>query len=329
MGIEIPGKFLKDIVEKCREAIQAIWNGVFNLSWIRKKQLQAFIRTHLSHVLAIILLILVIIRELPEIKGLLFDFVVPTPFTLLILIIVGLTFVACLWELFGNKLTTSPQELRFHWGAKRALKRLEALHFELLDSTSDPQSVFESFLIEVLEIAANTFSGRLRVDAGVMTKEPHEEVLVLRYRSSLANYPNALRIPIPPGNDFSETGPAGLAFARDVLVYVPHKNTKRSWPFVSLDDLGATGLLEPRYEADYPVVCWVAAPNPGLEDFHSVICVPIGTPPGNSPQMKFGVLNLSTKARDRFVHRDFHMAQFYAAMLTQAFVALSERLSNY
>jgi len=44
--------------------------------------------------------------------------------------------------------------------------------------------------------------------------------------------------------------------------------------------------------------------------------------------MKFGVLNLSTKARDPFIDRDFFMAEFYAAILTQGFIALAERESN-
>jgi hypothetical protein len=326
MSIEVPSKFWDQIVSSIQRTASIIWNGLRDYAWFSKKKLQSIKRTHLSHILATILLILVFVREWPELSNMLWGFSWPTLFGYLILLVVFLTFVAARWELYGDKLTTSPQELRFHWGAKRSLKKLEELRSNLW-STSDPQRAFDSFVNELVEIAAGNFSIKYWVDAGVMIKDPDQDSLVLEYWSSLAEYPEGLRIPLPVAGDYSKTGPAGVAFADQVLVYVPSKKAKRAWPFVSLDDPEITGLPEPRYQPDYPVVCWIDAP-PRFEDFRSVICVPIVTLTGVSPTIKFGVLNFSTKARDPFVDRDFFMAEFYAAILTQAFIALTDRLST-
>jgi hypothetical protein len=256
MGIEVPRKFFNDVVGSVRQAVHAVWNWLVNCTWILKKKLQSVRHTHLSHILAIILLILVMVREWPELTGMLFGYSLPTFFGFLILVIVTLTYLTARWELFGDKLTTSPQELRFHWGSKRALRRLEALKFELR-STIDFQPVFDSFVTELVEITAGTFSTKYFVDAGIMIKDPNEESLVLTYWSSGAEYPVGLRIPIPVARDHSNTGPAGVAFADQVLVYVPNKKSKRGWPFVSLDELELSGIPEPRYELGYPVVCWI------------------------------------------------------------------------
>jgi len=302
------------------------WRALRDYVWFSKKNLQSIRRTHLSTILAVVLLFLVFIREWPELSHLtqmIWGFSWPNWFGWLILVIVFLTFVTAKWELWGNKLTTSPQELRFHWGVKSCLKKLEQLRSELR-SAPDPQKVFDSFVNELLEIAAGNFSVKFWVDTGVMTKDPDDDSLVLEYWSVFAEYPKGLRIPLPAPN--KETGPAGVAFADQVLVYVPSKRAKRAWPFISLEDPEITGLPEPRYEPAYPVVCWVNAP-PEFEKFRSVICVPIATSPGLGDTIKFGVLNFSTDARDPFVHRDFLMAEFYAAILTQAFLALTDKLN--
>src|SRR5271170_1044410 len=118
MGIEVPRKFFNDVVASVRQAAHAVWNWLVNYSWILKKKLQSVRRTHLSHILAIVLLILVVVREWPEITRMLLGYSLPTFFGFLILVIVTLTYITAGWELFGDKLTTSPQELRFHWGAK-------------------------------------------------------------------------------------------------------------------------------------------------------------------------------------------------------------------
>lgn len=321
MPIEVPQKFRDEVTSNIRRTAAIIWDGLRNYAWFRKKELQSIKRTHLSTILAVVLLLLVFIREWPELSNMLWGFSWPTLFGYFILVMVILTFIAARWELLGDRLTTSPQELRFHWGAKSSLKKLQELRSELR-STPDPQKAFDSFMNELVEIAAGNFSVKFWVDAGVMIKDPDDDSLVLTYWSSSADYPEGLRIPLPP----ARTGPAGVAFANHVLVYVPNKKTKRAWPFISLEDPEITGLPEPRYEPDFPIVCWIDAP-PEFEKFRSVICVPIATSRSLGETIKFGVLNFSTEARDPFVDRDFLMAEFYAAILTQGFLALTDRLS--
>jgi hypothetical protein len=124
----------------------------------------------------------------------LWGFTWPTLLGYVILLVVALTFVTARWELFGDKLTTSPQEMRFHFGAKRCLRKLEDLRSEL--ETSEPKKAFDSFVNDLLETAADTFSVKYWVAAGVMVKHPDENSLVLEYWSSLSECLKGLTIPV-------------------------------------------------------------------------------------------------------------------------------------
>jgi hypothetical protein len=63
MSIEVPSKFRDDVVSSIRRTASIIWNGLCNWVWFRKKNLQSIKRTHLSHILASVLVVLVIVRE--------------------------------------------------------------------------------------------------------------------------------------------------------------------------------------------------------------------------------------------------------------------------
>jgi hypothetical protein len=325
MTIHYPKLFYERVKQTVRRASTEIWDAVCFYSWLAKKNLQSFKRTHLSHVLATVLAVLVVFREWPEVSRMLGKQELPNPLGWLIVLLIVLTWFAFRWELSGDKLTTSPQELRFHYGAKLLLRHLEDLVLEGEFVTS-PEMRFDKFVKLLLEIASDTFSVKYQVDAGLMVKQSGEDSLVLVKWSSGARYPEDLKIPLPFEKDSSKSGPAGLAYDNVQLVYVPKKKSRRAWPFTGIIDPEATGGGEPEYEPDAPQFCWVSASSPTLEDFRSVLCVPIVTCAGSRNERKFGVLNFSTKARDPFVDRDFFMAEFYSAILAQAFASMENRV---
>src|SRR5579859_2001096 len=224
-------------------ALSAMFSGIKDartnfsyFGWFLKKDWQTFKRTHLSHYLAAALCILVTIREWNTLCDLLVGLRWPDPLGWLILIITLLTFIAALIERFGNKLSTSAQEIRFQFGARQLLEELEKLR-DLRGSQTAIELGFTSFVQRLLDIAAKTFSASSIVDAGLMVKIPNKEALKLTQWSGGAKYDEALEIPIPTNGKFEqsrETGPAALAFKKNHLVYVPQKdreNPKEAWPF--------------------------------------------------------------------------------------------------
>ena len=286
--------------------------------WLLKKRIQLFKLTHFSLAISGILVLLVTFRETPEISRFILSSELPGSVGLLILFVLFLTYLAFGWEKWGDKRTTSAQELRFQYGAKRLLREMELLRTKL-EAAPGPQQEFTSFLNKAVELVSNTFSVKIDVDAGIMLKDPEKDVLYLRFWNFYAQYPQHLGVPLPIGEDCSNSGPAGVAFTRKSVVYVPKKSNKRAWLFVALEDLDLVGLPEPTYDPIEKFVCWVKAPNPKLEDFYTVVCAPIAISSGLRNYEKFGVLNLSTKAHDPFVDRDFFMLEFFATALGQAF----------
>jgi hypothetical protein len=345
------GKVWAAIVEATRagyrEFLPAL-TDVFYGCWFAKKYLQSRKRTHLSHVLAASLAGLLILQEWHRLLSALFYVVAisvavmsrnyselftlslginwPTVGETLFVAVTVATFWEALWELFGNKLTTSPQETSFQYGMKQMLEGLQRLAFSR-DDGIDMQTKLENFIESFLQVTANTFSVKSKAEAGLMMKHPDTETLELRKASKGANYPDELTIPLPDGADVSKSGPAGVAFANRHVAYVPKKERKIVWRFHRSETESADTLLPASW---VPEKCWVPAESPvgcfrpDLEDFHSILCVPIGIYLNDSEKEPFGVLNVSTKARDPFVRRDFFMAECYAEILSHA-LALARR----
>src|ERR1044071_6923722 len=110
--------------------------------WIYKKKIQVWLRTYLSHALAIVLAFLAFLREMPELKHI-YQYIVHAfngnrpemsrmyqsgdvgLFTILVLVVIVATLFAAFWEIKGNKLTTSPQEVRFVTTMRLLLQELE------------------------------------------------------------------------------------------------------------------------------------------------------------------------------------------------------------
>lgn len=242
----------------------------------------------------------------------------------LIVTITVITILAAGWELVGNKLTTSPQEIRFVTTMRSLLQSLQKLTYGE-DREPDLEKRLDQFLVGFLELTSNALCGTTQVDGGFMREVPNQKTLKLHKYSKRAHYPPTLFIPVPDlaspphdteivGEDKEEgPGPAGVAYARLQTVYMPFKRLKRAWPFQ---------LVGRRYEPSEPTEGWIPAELPSYERFCSVLCSPVAVYRKKNSKRPFGVLNYSTKARDPFVDRDFAMSECFSSILAQAMEAI-------
>jgi hypothetical protein len=287
-------------------------------AWFRGKKIQAWVRTHFSAVISAILLILVILREGTAILGknqrsfLLTD-------SLIAVTAIG-TFLAALWEIRWNKRKISRQESEFVNGCLAALDGLDQLlGAEDEDERKDHDRIRE-FTQQVANISSIAFSACFKTDSAVMLRKPGSRSLYLEAFSSAADFQPDLEIPLPHADWDSlqpdDTGPAGLSYDKGRVVYVPDKKSKKAF---ALKRRNVGPVIEYVYQD--PVQCWVKADKEQHENFSAVLCTPIlghrktVEKQKRTEKQKFGVLNLSTCARDPFDPRHFVMAECFAKIL--------------
>jgi len=307
--------------------ISGFGNHVRTLRWMIRKNIQIVLRSHLSRVFAIVLGILVIIREQEALSHLIRLNPSPGKDDYLILFVTFLTIAAALWELRGNKLSTSPQEVRFVRAMRTLLIELEKFISDI-DKGHVPVDRLDEFINNFLEATCHALCGNKLVDGGFMVPSVDGTSLELIYRSKKAHYPDKLIIPIPTSPNLSnirttteaiqETGPAGVAYYETRIVHMPVKKWKLSWPMKLVRKDNET------YEAMNPWVGWVRS-VPEMEKFRSVLCVPVTMHKSVRESQIFGVLNFSTLTRDPFVSRDYMMAECFGSILAQAISAAQRR----
>jgi hypothetical protein len=228
----------------------------------------------------------------------------------LILVVTLLTLASAAWDFWGDKLTTSMQEVRFLGAMRLLLNQLEKFTFGE-DREKDVGKRLDAFMADFLEVTCTTLCGKRRVDGGFMQlKSENDRELTLVASSRSAFYDKGLRVPLPQAG--KDTGPAGVAYANLNIVYMPFKLWKLGWPF----RLFRNG--KERYEPSNPTFGWIASP-PENEQFRSVLCMPVAIYADKDKKEPWGVLNYSTLALDPFVDRDFMMGECFASILAQAF----------
>lgn len=280
--------------------------------WFSWKNIQALARTHLSHGFALLLGVLVAFREWPELKAIWVNGRIASWFDVLIIVLTLATIGAAIWEFFGNKLTTSPQEIRFVRSIRLLLYELEKFAHGK-DVESNTQERLDHFIQLFLDVTSETLCGKKEVASGLMLEIPNTNDLELIQSSTRAVYPGHLRIPIRPLEDTSSTGPAGVAFDQLRIVYMPFKKWKLGWPFRLFQNGRA------RYEPSEPHEGWIEAESKDKENFTSVLCLPVAIYERRGTKQAFGVLNYSTRKLDPFVSRDFIMGECFSSILAQAF----------
>lgn len=242
-------------------------------------------------------------------------------FRTLILSLTLATIFAALWELKGNKLTTSPQEIRFVSGMLLLLSEFERFAWGKDRGDLDPR--LDEFVESFLKITCSTLCGNKKVHGALMLEVKGSNAVRLVKKTKGSNYPEELIIPTPGKDASGEFGPAGFSYESMRIVYMPVKRWKLGWPFKLMRE-GSVDRYEP-FEATHG---WIPAPNPDLENFRSVLCVPVAVYEDSTTRQAFGVLNYSTFAFDPFVDRDFIMAECFASILGQAFAVAQIEAAN-
>lgn len=230
--------------------------------------------------------------------------------TWLIMLLALGTIVACGWEFFGNKLSTSEQDVRFVYTVREMLVALEKFCYGA-DRLPDPNARLNEFIQSMVQVTANTFEGYDRACAGYMMREG--KALKLTKISANAPYEPGLTIPLPDATAEPAKGAAGLAFAASQLVYVPFVKKEEAWPL---------RFSSGRYSLHLPAKAWIRSSKPEYGDFTSALCVPVAryhkTEADKVLREGYGVLNISSKSRDTFVDRDFMMAESFASIIALA-----------
>jgi hypothetical protein len=294
--------------------------------WLRKKQRQIYIRTKLSHHLAILLAIMVVARETPELMvkfgweppalNIGWPWLWPWLWLGVVLVVTAATIFAAVSESVGKNMKISHQELLFLYGMGTLLEQLQKLMCTKGD-TRRPDIRLREFSKVAMNVVSEVFSVPGDSEAGLMVKLSNERAIRLTEFSREAKYREKLTVPLPPDSgdieDPGSTGPAGIAFSRLRTVSVPEKG-ESVWSFKR-----ERAANEDWYEAFAPDTCWVDA-GEAFENFKSVLSVPIAALRVGDSAQKFGVLNISTTAKDPFVDRDFMMAECFAGVLAAAFV---------
>jgi hypothetical protein len=287
--------------------------------WVIKKNIQVWIRKQLSHWLAILLAIAVTFREHSLFVQLYCDWLshtMPSWFDVFVGLLLIATIIAAGWEIWGNKLSTSPQEIRFLRGMRSLLLEMEAMVFGGKMSQEQAEKRFSEFVKGFLRITSSTLCAHEKVDAGLMMKVLNRDYLKRTHVSDAAKFDVGFEIPLP-SNTVPETksGPGGISFYRAKLVYMPSvKKRKEAWP------LSLAELNKPEHETyaldGVPIQAWIEATNTEYQDFSSMLCAPVGK--DRDGKTRYGILEFTTKARDTFIDRDFMMAECFASILSQA-----------
>jgi hypothetical protein len=233
-------------------------------------------------------------------------------FRLVILILATFTVAAALWEVLGDKLSSSHRDIWFSVAMREAIRQFhEMLTRKQPMSDSELVDWYGKFLDWVLEYSSSALCGRKRVHACFLIVPPdREDVLRLFKASAESGYPDGLEIPLPKQDRTG--GAAGVAFMLPGpgVVYVPYRKKKQAWSHYWVP-------LSYRMSR-YPVEAWTEVP--GQAWFESSLSVPVyfyDRECRATPRVA-GILAFSTEAPDPFEPPDFLMAECFAQLISQA-----------
>lgn len=299
------------------------------------KNITIFYRSHLSHVLAVFLAVCAVLREVME-HFQYNSLLKPWAWLTFIIILAVFTVWAAIWELVGNKLATSKQEVRFILGMNALLEEYNAYERKLQDINDEEQSkeLFKEFIKELLKAASGIICGKHTVDVGLMLEKTSTKELILEkdkfYQSDAGDehkYPERLVIPLDEKEDSKMVGPAEMAFKKkEFIIHMPNKSKKMGLLIQQSggEDYTPKGVFEGWYPADHET----------QENFRSVLSVPVISYKNENESEIFGVLNFTTRNndlyinRDLFVDRDYIMASCFAVMIAQSIVASRKRVAE-
>jgi hypothetical protein len=279
--------------------------------WVKKKRLQIFLRSHLSHVLALFLALLVMFRERHDLYEVWLHPSSTTFWHVFVIFITICTLLAAIWEFSGNKLATTPQDIRFVLAIRSLLTQLEKFKREM-EKKAFPERVnrFTDFSDLFLKLTSNTLCGKKEVAGGLMIYQMEKENLSLLTYTPGSMYQHGLEIPLTGTLKKDQKGPATKAFESGAIAYMPKKDKR----------IGV--LLEAAQGESYSLVDmfkgWYPSQSATEEKFGAVLSVPVSIYNAEGEKVNYGILNYTTVKRDFFVPRDYIMAECFASIMAQA-----------
>ncbi len=288
--------------------------------WSVWKNIQIFVRSYLSHFIAILLAVLVLIRESPEFIEIIHDYTTFIWYWHGFIISVTLaTILAAIWELRGNKISTTQQERRFVLGVRNLLIELEKFKatVKISQNNEDRQAELKALTETFIEIASGAICGKKHVDVGVLMYADIDGVAHLSLYGATpgAHYKEGFCMPLQTLAD-DQKGPAYMSFTTGHIAHMPNKADKFGYVFEEIK--GEKYRFRDHIEGWFPV-------DAEYEDYRSVLSVPVSSYVDAKKRDVFGVLSFTTSFRDPFIQRDYIMALSLANLLGQAIVALNEQ----
>ncbi|HEY0458981.1 MAG TPA: hypothetical protein VGC97_07480 [Pyrinomonadaceae bacterium] len=292
----------------------------YHFTWSVGKNIQIIIRSHLSHFLAFVLAILVLIRETPEFLELFHDLnkFIWSWHSFIILITFG-TILAALWELRGDKLATTEQERRFIVGVRNLLIELEKFKDAVKSlSDSERQEKLKTFTENFVDIASGVICGKKKVDVAVLiyNESDNEGFLNLYASSKDSVFPSDFNLHLPLHNiDDKEKGPAFMAFTSGLIAHMPNKTDRFGFLFKEISG--------ENYKFEHYIDGWYSVKQQyenyeQYENYRSILSVPISSYINPNEREAYGVLSFTTSYRDPFIPRDYIMALCLSNLLSQA-----------
>jgi len=327
---------------------ESIRRTLFSFTWWCKKSIITFTRRHLSTFLALLLVVLSIGREIAEHYGWPAEFdswvhVVAGGYGLqflpsfiawiwrpFIFLLALLTVAAAIWEVKGNRLATTPQEVRFIAGTHKLLQEINLFGANLAraNNKKEAELALQKFLSQLLIISSGVLCGKHSVDVSLMLYDQDQNALILDknnlYQSDSSRkyrYPDYLLIPLGP-KDEGQIGPAEAAFTRkEFIAHMPKKKNRIGLLYLRKEE--EKYIFEDFFSGWYP-----SPDGSSTENFRSVLSVPVRTFLDNSQYEMLGVLNFTTRTRDLFVDRDYIMASCFASFAFETMAAYRQKLAE-
>ncbi len=236
-----------------------------------------------------------------------------SPFRLLVLTLAVATVAEALWEVFGDKLSSSHRDIWFSVAMREAIRQFdEVLTREQVMSETELAKWYGDFLDWLLKYSSTALCGRTEVQAAFLMRPPDREGVLRLFKTSPdCDYPSGLEVCLPGRG--RTPGAAGLAFTmeRPGVVYVPYRKKKQAWTFVWQPHLS--------YDmSDHSIEAWTEVK--GQPWFESSLSVPVYfyDRENRATGRVAGILAFSSRSPDPFEPPDYLMAECFAHLLSQA-----------
>jgi hypothetical protein len=233
-------------------------------------------------------------------------------FELLILIATAATAASAVWEVRGDKLSSSRRDNEFAMAVRESIRQLDYMWKE--GGRMPPEEfrqVHEQFLDWVITRSCAALCGRKKVHGGLLVKPLDQDGFLSLDRCSVgAPYDKDLKVALPgPGR---KAGAAGVAFTlgRRAVVYVRDHATRKAWKYEWKPE------IKDYWMSKEPEEAWTTNLNDEL--FTSSLSVPVLVYGQNKSITTVGVLVFSARAWDAFFEKDYLMAECFAHIISQA-----------